>query len=742
MRFRSSRSFTDSNDTPPGRSSIVEEKALAKVSIIIPVYNGEAYLAQNLESLACQTCGDFEVIYVDDGSTDQTPQILRDFGKNDPRFTLLQQAHSTAGDARNLGLQHATGEYCLFLDADDFFDPDLLQASTAAADQADADITLYTYDRYHNADGTFIPQPNGLQTRWIGSRPVFSRQDLPDLIFNVSTICAWTKLFRRSFLTRNGLAFQSLHNSNDIFFVLLSMAKADRIAWVNRTLVHYRIGIKGNLQSSKGKSPCDFVTAYIALGDALRRDGLYEQVAASYHKALLSSFTYNVRGAQFADIREAIYHRFLQPDVQSLHLTDCSEQDCLNPDDRNVIAGFMLAMKRQEAAKMPVAPAKVLRTGESGRSPCVSVIVPVYRTEAYLRECLDSFVHQTLQEIEMICVNDGSDDHCEDILLEYAAADSRITVLSQPNQGVSTARNAALMRAKGEYLYFCDSDDYLELDAMEQLYREAKVQNADMVIFNGQSFFENEELKTTYANYLNLYQHSKSYGDAQNGQALFEQLMINGEYLVSPCLYIVNRDYLLRNGFRFLQGVEYEDNLFTFQVLITAERAVHKHETYYHRRVRNHSIITEKVTFPKVYSYFTIYNALFAFISAANLSEVSTHYASQLLNSLLATTKRMYAACPPPEQYGYLALDMVTRHRFDALIMQPVQARNAFLRQEKLLETTRKQLNQANCLLPKPSLPRRAFRLLKKGLHSLRQNGFRVTCKKTCKKIIKICRGR
>ena len=715
---------------------------MAKVSIIIPVYNGEAYLAQNLESLACQTCGDFEAIYVDDGSTDESAQMLHDFAKNDPRFTLLQQAHSTAGDARNLGLKHATGEYCLFLDADDFFDPDLLQASTAVADQADADITLYSYDRYNHADGTFASQPGGLQTRWIGSHPVFSRRDLPDLILNVSTVSAWTKLFRRSFLTRNGLVFQSLHNSNDVFFVLLAMSKADRIAWVDRPLVHYRVGIKGNLQSSKSQSPCDFVTAYIALGDALRRDGLYEQVAISYHKALLSSFTYNVRGAQLTSLREAIYHRFLQPDVQSLHLTDCSEQECMYPDDRNVIAGFMLAMKRQEAAKMPVTPAKVLRAGESGRSPCVSVIVPVYRTEAYLRECLDSFVHQTLQEIEIICVNDGSDDHSEDILLEYAAADPRVTVLSQSNRGLSAARNRGMEHATGEYIYFCDSDDYIDPDALESLYHEAKAQSADMVFFNGQSFFENEELKTTHAGYLNLYQRQRDYGIAQNGQALFEQLMINNDYTSSVCLYIVSREYLQRSGFHFLEGSEFEDNLFTYQTLMTAERVVHKHETYYHRRIRSHSIITESATFPKAFSYFKICSALSTFADTVRLSESSAFYTSQLLRSLVNTARRIYATCSPQEQYGYLVLDPITRNRFDVLIVQPVQARSAYLKQEKLLETTRGQLNRANALIPKPSLPRRAFRLLKKGLRSLRQNGFRITCKKTLKKIVKICRGR
>ena len=79
---------------------------MVKVSIVIPVYNSVSYLTQNLESLACQTCGDFEAIYVDDGSTDQSVQMLSDFARKDRRFTLLRQPHSNAGDARNLGLQH------------------------------------------------------------------------------------------------------------------------------------------------------------------------------------------------------------------------------------------------------------------------------------------------------------------------------------------------------------------------------------------------------------------------------------------------------------------------------------------------------------------------------------------------------------------------------------------------------------------------------------------------------------
>ena len=101
--------------------------------------------------------------------------------------------------------------------------------------------------------------------------------------------------------------------------------------------------------------------------------------------------------------------------------------------------------------------------------PRVSVIIPVYNTERYLTQCLESIVSQTLEDIEIICVNDGSKDGSADILRDYARRDRRVIVIDQPNQGLSAARNAGASAAAGDYLYFLDSDDYIERDALEGL---------------------------------------------------------------------------------------------------------------------------------------------------------------------------------------------------------------------------------------------------------------------------------
>lgn len=115
--------------------------------------------------------------------------------------------------------------------------------------------------------------------------------------------------------------------------------------------------------------------------------------------------------------------------------------------------------------------------------PAVSIIVPVYNVEKYLAECLDSLLAQTMQDFEIICVNDGSKDGSAEILKQYEAKDSRISVITQKNQGVSAARNAAVKKAKGEYLYFMDSDDVIKPETLEILWDHIQETRADIIVF-------------------------------------------------------------------------------------------------------------------------------------------------------------------------------------------------------------------------------------------------------------------
>jgi len=126
----------------------------------------------------------------------------------------------------------------------------------------------------------------------------------------------------------------------------------------------------------------------------------------------------------------------------------------------------------------------------------VSIIIPFYKVEKYIGDCLKSAISQTLQEIEIICIDDASPDQSRSIVLQYMEQDSRIKlIVNETNQGVSVARNQGLECAQGEYVYIMDSDDMLAHHAMEKLYEKAREKNADLILCDAYDYFSNQENK-------------------------------------------------------------------------------------------------------------------------------------------------------------------------------------------------------------------------------------------------------
>ncbi len=134
----------------------------------------------------------------------------------------------------------------------------------------------------------------------------------------------------------------------------------------------------------------------------------------------------------------------------------------------------------------------------------ISVILPIYNTSKYLRQCLDSIVNQTLKDIEIICIDDGSTDNSLDIVKEYTAKDPRVKFLTQPNQGQGVARNKGIDLAEGEYIGFVDTDDWIELNMYQKMYTTAIENNCDLVFCNYERFYEKSK-KRAIANKFSEY---------------------------------------------------------------------------------------------------------------------------------------------------------------------------------------------------------------------------------------------
>ena len=229
--------------------------------------------------------------------------------------------------------------------------------------------------------------------------------------------------------------------------------------------------------------------------------------------------------------------------------------------------------------------------------PKISVIIPVYNTEPYLREALDSICDQSLKELEIIIVNDGSTDNSQQIIDEYAEKDSRILAYSQPNQGQGVARNVGLSFSTGKYIYYMDSDDILSENTLEECYSLCESKQLDFIIFDAESFGNNKK----GFNYCRKGIIEENI--IWNGHQLLHAELKKRCYLVSVCLGLYNKQYLLNTFSGFPPGIIHEDHLFVFQTMIQARRIQYTSKTYFKRRVRECSTMTNRFSIKNIDGY-------------------------------------------------------------------------------------------------------------------------------------------
>ncbi len=250
----------------------------------------------------------------------------------------------------------------------------------------------------------------------------------------------------------------------------------------------------------------------------------------------------------------------------------------------------------------------------------ISVVVPVYNAEEFVEECVNSIRNNTLKDIEIICINDGSTDNSLAVLNFLKEQDSRITVADKPNSGPSDTRNMGIELARGEYISFIDSDDYIHPKTYELLYTKAKQNNLDQLYFSAKSFFESDNMYSAFSDFDELYRRRADYSEITSGRQMFKKMSGNAEFRPSPCMLISRREFLSKNNLRFKEGILHEDNLFIIQCLTFAERVSYVNANLYFRRMRRNSIMTGENNIKRVFSYYEIIKILGSFAKNENLN--------------------------------------------------------------------------------------------------------------------------
>ncbi len=242
-----------------------------KLSIIIPVYNLEQYLPKCLDSILEQSFGDFEIICVNDGSSDNSIEVLQNFKNKDDRVIIIDKKNEGSGVARNTALSIAKGEYIFFVDGDDWLENNALEKMVSKADELNTDILIFgglSYYEDKGQNGGY--SANKLPKNYLNK--VFSANDIKKDIFKFPST-AWTKLYRHEFLTKNDIKFQLIKAGQDQLPFFHSMITAERIALYPENLYCYRKNRKGAVTAAKKKKNFSPIDVFYAIENLLEKLG-------------------------------------------------------------------------------------------------------------------------------------------------------------------------------------------------------------------------------------------------------------------------------------------------------------------------------------------------------------------------------------------------------------------------------------------------------------------------------------
>lgn len=270
-------------------------------------------------------------------------------------------------------------------------------------------------------------------------------------------------------------------------------------------------------------------------------------------------------------------------------------------------------------------------------APYFSVIMPIYNVENYLRRCVSSVLEQNFSDIEIILVNDGSTDNSGTLCDSLSCENPCIRVIHKENGGLSSARNAGVEAAKGKYIWFVDSDDWIEAGSLKKLYDATCKDDPDLVKFNFVRIAETQE--KTYSNAL-----PGIYDREQIRQNLLPQAFYSaGKYILSAWSHIYRREFICRNSLKFISErlVGSEDYLFNLEAIVKAERVIVLPDTFYYYELRQGSL-TQQYKNDLLTRYEQLYEQLTCRLPQEYEGEIATFFLWHLLRG----------TCIPNEYYA------------------------------------------------------------------------------------------
>ena len=269
-----------------------------KISIILSVYNVEKYLNECLDSILNQTFKDFELICINDSSTDNSLNILNEYAEKDSRVKIITQPNGGLSSTRNSGMQNASGDYLLFLDSDDYFETTFAQKLYNKAVENDADIVVTSYKICDDLTGSVIDKKSQINKNSLPDKEAFCIDDIKSGKFTFLPMAPWAKMYKKDFIFDNKLLFQDIKSCTDVFFTYATTALATKICIVDENLIFYRINRQGSISSKRGDKAKNIIKAYLYTKEFFETHNLWNKYNTELKQAFVGCFNNEIKNIE------------------------------------------------------------------------------------------------------------------------------------------------------------------------------------------------------------------------------------------------------------------------------------------------------------------------------------------------------------------------------------------------------------------------------------------------------------
>ena len=313
----------------------------------MPIYNAADYLKLAIDSVLQQTLNEIELICVDDGSTDDTLSIIKEYQQQDERVRILTENNAGPSIARNKGLARARGKYVIFLDADDFYENTLLEKLYDLSETEKLDIAICKFDIYNSRKARFEDNIKSDHGEIFTESAVVSKNDYPDVILSCTTGYVWNKLFRKEFLDEKELVFDSeLRVFEDTHFVVTALSLADKIGKCHERLIHHRVYTNQPRNKLFKKYYKQVPVVYAKIKEFLRAHGMYTPLSQSFLN-LSASRCYKIYNLLWHDAKGEFWDMLHEQYAEELGWTKAEPEYFESEEVCNFIAGVIMYTHKQ-----------------------------------------------------------------------------------------------------------------------------------------------------------------------------------------------------------------------------------------------------------------------------------------------------------------------------------------------------------------------------------------------------------